>query len=176
MNKAWKAVAMMALCAVTTALAAPAWAQMGENPKNSRGEQYFIISSVDLEKHQLVLMYPTQLTVIAAVDDNTMFAGENGEKLTLNDLRAGATVWAVTRPQGKGKVLALRIREGAMTPAELHKLYLDTKINPADFAPLPKPGAQPPNGSAAPPSVTSKPGPAGGFPKHPRRAHLRKTS
>jgi hypothetical protein len=114
----------MALC-ISTAL----WAQT-----NSKGEQFFIISSVNFQNHQIVLMRPTQLTVVATFGPQTVVTGENGEKLTVKDLKAGDTTWAVVRTPKKGMASVLRIHEGAMTQSELHKLYLKY---PSNSAPVP---------------------------------------
>lgn len=107
------------------ALAAAALAQSHRVASDIRGEQFYVISSVDMQKHQIVLMHPTQLTVVAAANDQTAYLGEKGEKLGLKDLHAGQTVWATLRKDNRGQITAVRIREGAMTVAELHKLYLD---------------------------------------------------
>jgi hypothetical protein len=125
MNKIWKVVsaALPALIALT--LASAAWAQTPKSPSDSRGEQFYIISSVDMQKHQMVLMLPTQLTVVANADDNSVFLGEQGQKLALKDLHAGQTVWATLRKDKSGQTSIARLREGAMSIAQLHKLYLD---------------------------------------------------
>lgn len=98
---------------------------------NTRGEQFFIISSVDFQRDQIVLMHPTQLTVVATFSpQTTTFLDENGQKLSTKDLRAGDTVWAVLKSTGKKSLPQVsRIREGAMTVAELHKLFLDYPSN-----------------------------------------------
>lgn len=106
-------------------IAAPVHAQTPNSPSDSRGEQFYVISSVDMQKHQIVLMRPTQLTVVATTNEQTAYVGEKGQKLGLKDLHAGQTVWATLRKDKDGQVAVMKIREGAMTVAELHKLYLD---------------------------------------------------
>lgn len=127
-------------------LSSSLWAQA-----NSRGEEFFMISSVDQQTHQVVLMRPTQLTVAATFGPQTVCLGEKGQKLTPKDLRAGDTVWAIVRASKSGAVSAVRIREGAMTQAEMRQLYLhyspDVPLKPVTPSPL-KPA--PENGSAAP--------------------------
>ena len=59
----------------------------------SSDEQFFIISSVDLKKDQLVLKRPTEVTVLMDVNDKTVVLDEKGKPLHLKDLRAGDTVW-----------------------------------------------------------------------------------
>ncbi|HKW90004.1 MAG TPA: hypothetical protein VJN21_14730 [Candidatus Acidoferrales bacterium] len=107
-------------------LSAPLPAQMRKTPSESRGEQFYVISSVDMQKHQIVFMRPTQLTVVATTNDQTTYVGEQSQqKLALKDLRAGQTVWATIRKDKSGDLTVARVREGAMTVAELHRLYLD---------------------------------------------------
>lgn len=91
---------------------------------NSRGEEFFIISSVDQKTHQVVLMRPTQLTVAAGVTAKTICLGENGKNMNPNSLQAGDTVWATLKAGKNGAENLVSIREGAMTETELHKLYL----------------------------------------------------
>lgn len=135
------------------ALCAPLQAQT-----NSKGEEFFIISSVDQKTQQVVLMRPTQLTVAANVGPQTVCLGEKGQKLAASELRAGDTVWAVIKTSKNGVATALRIREGAMTQAELQQLYLhystsaptEPFVKPVPLNPPPQAGsAQPP--AAAPP-------------------------
>lgn len=119
---------------------------------NARGEEFFMISSVDQQKHQVVLMRPTQLTVVADLDAQTMCLGEKGQKLTPKDLRAGDTVWAVVKGEKNGTTRAVRIREGAMTLAEMQKLYLhynapaptETPLPPRPLTPAPESGSTQP--------------------------------
>ena len=146
--------------ALALAFAVPAWAQA-----NSKGEEFFMISSVDQQKHQVVLMRPTQLTVAADFGPQTVCVGEKNEKMTPKDLRAGDTVWAIIKPGKNGAVNALRIREGAMTQTELRALYLhystggEPPVTPMPLTPAPKiSSAQPP--SSAPSAGTSTAAPA----------------
>ncbi len=139
------------------ALSAPLWAQA-----NSQGEEFFIVSSVDQQTHQVVLMRPTQLTVAADFGPQTVCVGEKGQKMTPKDLRAGDTVWAIIKNGKNGVVNALRIREGAMTQAELQRLYLHYSTSAPTQPPLkPVPLTPPPQSgstqtpSAVPPAVTS---------------------
>ncbi|HEV2288607.1 MAG TPA: hypothetical protein VGR81_06600 [Candidatus Acidoferrales bacterium] len=117
------------------AVALPARAQAPQNPKNARGEQFFIISSVNLPKHEIVLMAPTQLTLVAGTTSLSEYVGGKGQKLAEKDLKAGDTVWAIIKAGKNGQFTAVRIREGSMTPADLQKLYLSHPSNVV--APLP---------------------------------------
>jgi hypothetical protein len=92
--------------------------------KTPAGEQFFIVASVDLQKSQILLKYPTEVTLLMRVDGSTKFADESGKPLKLSDFRAGDTVW-VTSTNEKGDVAALRVRKGGMTAADLHRYYLN---------------------------------------------------
>lgn len=138
---------------MTLALCLPAQAQT-----NSRGEEFFIVSSVDQKNHQVVLMHPTQLTVAATISPQTICIGENGKKLSPSALRAGDTVWAILKTGKNGVTDLVSIREGAMTEAELQKLYLHySTSNPSTPPPVPlKPSPlnpPPQSGSAQPPAI-----------------------
>jgi hypothetical protein len=92
--------------------------------KTPAGEEFFIVASVDLQKSQLLLKYPTEVTLLMRVDDSTKFADESGEPLKLSDFRAGDTVW-VTSTNNKSDVTAVRVRKGRMDVADLHRYYLN---------------------------------------------------
>ena len=113
----------------------PAFAQGVQNPKNAKGEQFFMISSVNLPKHEIVLMAPTQLTLVVTTSSLSQYVGEKGQKLAEKDLKAGDTVWAIIKAGKAGQFTAVKIREGSMTPADLQKLYLSHPSNM--MAPLP---------------------------------------
>lgn len=171
MNSISKFAACVFALLLALAVSAPAWARA--NPRNAQGEEFFIVSSIDLQKRQLVLMRPTQLTLVATYNAQTEFLGEKGEKLAIKDFKAGQTVWAITRPGKDGEVTAIRLREGAMTAAELHKLYLSTPSSNSytsmpPLSPLPQ-GLQ--NGVHAMPSPRPLPYTRrfGSHPQHPHR-------
>jgi hypothetical protein len=86
-------------------------------------DQFFIISSIDLPQHRLVLKMPTEVTTVMLVTDKTIALGEKGEVLKLTDFRTGDTVYATSTAGPEGPV-AVRIRKGAMTVEELHRRYL----------------------------------------------------
>src|SRR5437016_2345760 len=87
-------------------------------------DEFFIISSVDMARSRLVLKRPTEVTVLAMVSERTQIAGERGEKLRPQDLRAGDTVYVVSAPQPNGQLMAISIRRGPMTIEELHRRYV----------------------------------------------------
>jgi len=92
--------------------------------KTPQGEEFFIVASVDLQKSQMLLKYPTEVTLLMRVDGATKFADESGAPLKLSDFRAGDTVW-VSSTSSKGDVTAVRVNKGHMDVADLHRYYLD---------------------------------------------------
>ncbi len=94
-----------------------------QGKKNSKGESFFIVASVDLAKSQILLKLPTEVTTMVKVDGKTQYFGADGKTISLADLRTGDTVWVVS--SGAGDPIATRITIGPMTVAELHQLYLD---------------------------------------------------
>jgi len=89
------------------------------------GEKFFIVASVDLQKSQLLLKYPTEVTLLLVVNNATKFTDDTGKPLKLSDFRSGDTVWVVSSTSGQGEATALRVRKGEMTVADLHHYYLD---------------------------------------------------
>jgi hypothetical protein len=90
-------------------------------------EQFFIISSVDLQKNQIVLKRPTEVTELLLVTDKTVFLDENGKKIGFQNVHAGNTVWVMARRDGQGAEVAMQVRKGPMTVEELHRRYLPFK-------------------------------------------------
>jgi hypothetical protein len=88
------------------------------------GEQFYIISSVDPAKQEVLLKRPTEVTLLMKVSDSTQYLDDTGKALRLLDLRAGDTVW-VAGSAGAGEPMATRIRKGQMTVTDLHAHYLD---------------------------------------------------
>jgi hypothetical protein len=87
---------------------------------------FFIVSSVDLGKRQLLLKLPTEVTELMGVDSNTRYVDEQGKPIRLTDLRAGDTVY-IASTRGGDKPLAVSIRKGPMTIEVLHQRYLGDK-------------------------------------------------
>ena len=98
-------------------------AQSGKGTNTSSAEQFFIISSVDTAKRQLLLKQPTEITEVVQVNDKTRCADKNGKAIQFVDLRAGDTVYIRSTSSSAGKV-AVSIRKGPMTLEELHRRYL----------------------------------------------------
>jgi hypothetical protein len=91
--------------------------------KNSAGEEFFIVSSVDAAKSQLLLKRPTEVTEIVTVNAQTILLGEDKKPIHFSDLRAGDTVWVVLT-EANGVAAAKSIRKGPMMVSELHALFL----------------------------------------------------
>ncbi len=92
--------------------------------KNSAGEQFFIIASIDRQNSQLLLKRPTEVTVLATLNAHTKFFNAAGKPTTLATFRAGDTVWAKLSSNDP-EPSVISIREGEMTVADLHRYYLD---------------------------------------------------
>jgi hypothetical protein len=92
--------------------------------KTPAGEQFFIVASLDLQQKQLLLKYPTEVTLLVKATDQTKFVDDSGKSMKLSDLRAGDTVWLTSSGEGTDTT-ALKVRKGEMTVADLHRYYLD---------------------------------------------------
>jgi len=108
--------------ALIAALFLPASAR-AQGKKNSRGESFYIVASVDLTKSQILLKLPTEVTIMMAVDAKTQFTDATGKSIKLADLRTGDTVWVASTTGAQPT--ATHVTIGPMTIAELHQLYLD---------------------------------------------------
>lgn len=99
-------------------------AQAGKAAANTNSsEEFFIISSVDIEKRQLLLKLPTEITELLRVNEKTRCTDKNGKAMQFADLRAGDTVYIRSTATRAGK-LAVSVRKGPMTLEELHRHYL----------------------------------------------------
>jgi hypothetical protein len=87
------------------------------------GEQFFIVSSVDITKRQLLLKEPTEITQLIQVDDKTRYTDRTGKAMQFADLRAGDTIYIRSIATSAGRV-AVSIRKGPMTLQELQRQYL----------------------------------------------------
>ncbi|HXF13852.1 MAG TPA: hypothetical protein VN788_12075 [Verrucomicrobiae bacterium] len=91
------------------------------------GEHFFIIGSVDQSQQQMLLKWPTEVTLLLKVTPDTKFSSEAGKPLKFADFRAGDTVWVSYKGTG-ADATAVHVRAGVMTVAELHQYYLDYPV------------------------------------------------
>jgi hypothetical protein len=99
-------------------------AQSGRAAGNTNGgEQFFIVSSVDITKRQLLLKEPTEITQLIQVNDKTRYTDRTGKAMQFGDLRAGDTIYIRSTATSEGRVAA-SIRKGPMTLQELQRHYL----------------------------------------------------
>ncbi len=91
------------------------------------GEYFFIIGSVDQAQQQMLLKWPTEVTLLLKVTPETKFTSESGKPLKFGDFRAGDTVWVSYKGTG-ADATALHVRAGVMTVAALHQYYLDYPV------------------------------------------------
>lgn len=87
-------------------------------------EEFFIISSVDMKRGQLVLKRPTEVTELMLMTEKTVYLDERGKPLQFKDLRAGDTVYITAGRNTQGARVALRVRMGRMTVEEMRRRYL----------------------------------------------------
>jgi hypothetical protein len=87
------------------------------------GEEFFIVSSVDITKKQLLLKEPTEITQLIQVNDKTRYMDKDGKAMQFGDLRAGDTIYIKSSNTSEGRV-AVSIRKGPMTLQELQRHYL----------------------------------------------------
>ncbi len=111
------------LVVVLAAMVVPLRAEKTQ-PAATSADDFFIISSVNLKKNQLVLKRPTEVTVLMEVNDKTVCLDESGKPVHLKDLRAGDTVFVNSHRNQDGSYAATRIRKGYMTLQEVHSRYL----------------------------------------------------
>lgn len=84
-------------------------------------DEFFVVSSV--EKNNLVLLRPTEITAVVAVTDKTQIVDENNKPIKLTDLRTGDTIFVTYATASNGTMTATHVRKGMMTVAELRKRY-----------------------------------------------------
>jgi hypothetical protein len=101
---------------------------LAQDKKSSSGEEFFIVSSVDTSKSQVLLKRPTEVTLLMKVNDKTVYFDAANKPLKLPDLHAGDTVWVISSGSADGGPTAAHIRKGPMTVAELHAHFLDYPV------------------------------------------------
>ncbi len=88
---------------------------------------FFIISSVNRRSKELFLNAPTEVTELMLVNERTVFLNDQGKIIQFQDLRAGDTVYVISRRSSPGLPVAIRIQKGPMTLSVLHNRYLEFK-------------------------------------------------
>jgi hypothetical protein len=91
--------------------------------QQAKDGDFFIVSSVDLGKRQILLKRPTEVTELMRVDGETRYFDEHGKPIRLTDLRAGDTVYLMSKRSGE-QPIAVTISKGPMTPDVLLERYL----------------------------------------------------
>src|SRR2546428_452371 len=79
--------------ALGTLVLLPALAGEQERSGGKLDEEFFIVSSIDTKKQQVLLKRPTEVTELMLVTEKTAFLDEQGKPLRLSDFRAGDTVY-----------------------------------------------------------------------------------
>lgn len=90
----------------------------------SRSDEFFVISSIDRSKNNLVLLQATEISEIMSIDPKTQFFDESGKPLKLTDLRSGDTVYIASHRNSDGGVVADKVSKGTMTVADLRQRYV----------------------------------------------------
>ena len=126
-------ISALILAVITTSITASrygarasrAFAQSVKNSENTNfaNGDFFIVSSIDLAKKQILLKRPTEVTELMRVDGETRYFEERGKPIRLTDLRAGDTVFITSKPTG-GQSVAVAIHKGPMTLDMLRERYL----------------------------------------------------
>ena len=113
-------IVALSLCSLATVVRA---AEKEPAPP-AADEEFFIVSSVDLQKNQIVLKRPTEVTLLTQVSDKTVIRNEEGKTIPLKNLRAGDTVYVAFAAGAETPRIAARIRMAPMTVEELHRRYV----------------------------------------------------
>ena len=110
---------------ILAVLIAPVFAQSGRGPAGADlgTQDFYIVSSIDLAKKQILLKRPTEVTELMRVDGETRYFEESGKPMRLADLRAGDTVFIMSKPAASQPV-AVTIHKGPMTLDVLRQRYL----------------------------------------------------
>jgi hypothetical protein len=115
----------MHTAAIFVFLMAPLLAQPKDSTPDNSGD-FYLVSSVDLARRQILLKRPTEVTELMRVDGETRYFDERGKAIKLTDLRAGDTVY-ITSARNGDQPVATAIRKGPMTLDVLHERYLKSK-------------------------------------------------
>jgi len=108
---------------MAAAAAPPPSAVPSKAQPTASGEQFFLIASVDQAKSEILLKRADEVTELVNVTPTTKYSDESSQPLKLSDLRAGDTVWV--KISSGAHPVAVSVRKGQMTIADLHRYYLD---------------------------------------------------
>jgi hypothetical protein len=138
-----RTVPLACFLALALSLGAPTVASaQAKRSSGATKEEFFIISSLNMQKREILLKMPTEVTMQLAVTAKTTVVGQNGKPMKVTDLRSGDTGY-FTYVQNGTVAQALSIRLAGMTRQNLRP-YLDVPGVPApESAPTPKPAAPP---------------------------------
>jgi putative ABC transport system permease protein len=118
-------IGLLVLMLVSTPMLAPFLHAEGAARRGAiKVEDFFIISSVDAGKKQIVLKRPMEVTELIRVSEKTAYLDEQGKTMEFKSLRAGDTVYVTSSPAPDGVGIASQIRRGPMTLEELHRRYV----------------------------------------------------
>jgi hypothetical protein len=109
--------------ALTAVILVSAFAVHAQVQAKAGNDEFFVISSVDKAHNALVLLRPTEITTTISVNDKTKYGDENGKSIKVTDLRTGDTIF-VTYSTQSNALVAMSVRKGMMTTAEMRKRYL----------------------------------------------------
>ena len=153
---------LLAASAALFCLATAGWAAQNSRAR-SGNDEFFIVTSLNLPKHQLVLKLPTEVTMRMYVTGATKVINENGKPMPVSQLQAGDTAY-ITYNAGSEGPTAMEIRLGPMTWTELQRRYLNgyaVAVQPPPVAPILHPSAQPKQGAGRK-QISHR----GNFPRH----------
>ena len=139
---------LLSALGVALGFAAAGWAAQNYLSR-SGNDEFFIVISLNMPKHQLVLKMPTAVTVRMNVNDRTKVIGEDGKPLPVSKLQAGDTAYITYATAAEGPTATL-IRLGPMTWTVLQQRYLSGSakpVQPPPLAPILNQGAQAKQGS-----------------------------
>jgi hypothetical protein len=122
-GQSWSARILVLVVVLCCALSVAGQAERPAANAKSVLEEFFIISSVDTGKKQLLLKEPTEITEVLQVNEKTRYTDKSGKAIQFADLRAGDTIYVRTAMTVAGKV-AVSVRKGPMTVEELRRRYL----------------------------------------------------
>jgi hypothetical protein len=125
MNKLSRLLFLLLALLAAASLAVRVQAQ---NKKTPGGEEFFIVSSIDPSKSQVLLKRPTEVTLLMKIIDKTIILDATNKPLHLTDLHAGDTVWVTPSSSDEKGPIAIRIRRGPMTVELLHRYFLNYPV------------------------------------------------